>query len=763
MRIWYFALIALIIADTSVEAQQRHHGPARQQAGSIAFNPSRLRTDGGYIYTAPVVASLSQFQAPERMLDLRLMLALKAEPADAKNNPHSYLPLMDREVWRRYANKRTIFSLERFTGSTNGEDSWLGDDEFQISDSKKGFIREFSKELEDFGSRAPTRFAYVQGFSAIRYDSASQSFVLGDHSWSNGGFSDTRGPRSLVITAPLKYPKAWSLSEKDARAFRQIQVQQGQRNALDGSRNFGRIFLVTRFEISRLRNENNTYYADAKLVDLRLVGDWDPTTVLAILPNPPDADILGRPNTRSPQIPTEGQSASFTPLLDPEYPRLLAARLDPTLVANQVFMTTSLNLRRMIERTVLSGRGDNGMRFRTTWPRLLSSTLLQTDTAPNGEDIEQYRKMFIERSGMLPNRIRISNIQSWRQNNQSISVDLTKAFDGWASLSPVNTNSYALELARNRRPNALGQILLPAGKDFTVIALMEPSPHWFDLHLTATGMPKLGSDDGRLTAEFDIVTPEILDAKSGEKILLFGLLPKAVSVEAGTSPNVTFGAAESVKTFLTHNLATPARPNGYKYDIQGVKLGMDVDEAAKMLVSSLPGLEWASADLTNRDPVAGVDSAMPKFLQIDFGKVDDIYERYLLAYNPQDRKIIFLKRATNVGMNMDGKNSASMDRDVRRSALEKYGTQDFLASQIVMIWAPDPVHRARLSKAPGCYGIVGRLYDADYFRSDFLTDQCGEVLSIQAAGGRAGYLLYDSTKILNIRTTASSTSRLSQP
>ncbi|MGV7034813.1 hypothetical protein [Methylobacterium symbioticum] len=763
MKTSSFAIAVLMIVLTSAEAQQGHLNSAQQQSSAISFNPDSLQTDSGYVYTVNPGRSLDKFQTPERLRDLRLVLSLKAEPSDAYDHPHVYLPLMKPTVWRKYANPQTIYGLEQFSTQEPTKYAWRGDDEFESLDSRNDFVKDHAEQLKALGTRAPMRFAYVQDFSAERYDPVSQSFELGGLSWNNGGFTSSLNHRRLIVTAPLNYPKMWALSEKDARAFRQLQVKQGQRNTMTGSRNFGRVLLVTRFQIEKLRKEGDSHHAEAKIIDLRVVGAWDASTVLATLPVPADADTAGRAVLPEQQQTAKKRSTSFTPLFDPEYPRLLAARLDPTLVSNQAFIEASLGVRRTIERIVLDRRRDNGMLFSTSWPRILSSSLIQTDTSPKSADIQEYKKAFAERSRSLPDRLRISRIQSWQQNGRDISVDLMKVFNGWSSVLPAGANSNLLEVARARRPDSVGQVLLPAGQDVQAIAVMEPSPHWFGLRLTEGNMPKLGGDNGRLAADFDIVKPEIIEGSAGKITLIFGLMPRKISIYSENPLAQTIDADESSVEIITHNLNIPARSAEYKYNIRGVKLGMNVDEATKILISSYSNLEWASGDLINRDPVAGVDAVIPNFVQIDFGKGEEVYERYILAYDPQDRKVFFVKRATNVSMNMDGRNSLSMDDDVRRAAVRQYGEHDFRASQIIMIWAPDPVHKARLSKATGCYGIIGRLYDADYLRSEFITDRCGEILAVQAAGGRAGYMLYDSTKIINRRSNALSAPKTSLP
>jgi hypothetical protein len=356
----------------------------------------------------------------------------------------------------------------------------------------------------------------------------------------------------------------------------------------------------------------------------------------------------------------------------------------------------------------------------SSWPLSLPNTLIQTQTGILDGDVAGYAQWAQRRVGEVTENLRIKGLRPNRGR-----FDLTKAFQSLQVGRVQNVGPELTAAVQAKFPNAVGVVSFPGMSDLPVVIVLHPNQTWFD-----AGVDAGATIDPLAYADFKLLKSEMLSV-GGQKTLALELTPVAVGSESRAAR----------QTALT---TAPPPPKAYQYDILGVRLGTNVDDALKTLTAAFPEFETASADVENRE-----DPAFPRFIQLDIGKAGIVHERFFLAYDPRDRSLFFLKRA--YGPAQKYTEDRQFNAQLSELVTGKYGREDHSVSGIVRAWMSDPVHKARIARSPGCYGYVGTYFDAGYFQSNFLTDRCGETLLVQQAAGRAAYLLYDSTKVLDMR------------
>lgn len=183
----------------------------------------------------------------------------------------------------------------------------------------------------------------------------------------------------------------------------------------------------------------------------------------------------------------------------------------------------------------------------------------------------------------------------------------------------------------------------------------------------------------------------------------------------------------------------PRRASG-TFDILGMRLGQDVEEALAIIKTEFGDYQVAHRDGDLNDP------GVPRFRQVDIAKDGVLEERIFLGFHPEDRKLVVVKRsAPPVPSNLGPESYEDLIR-------KKYGNADHLMFSTSGVWAVDRAIKPKLRDNNRCYATIGNTFEHSSFRTDFVSQQCGEIFQTYFFAGRGyGYLLFDSNSIVERR------------
>lgn len=643
-----------------------------------------------------------------------ILLRLKANPAliDDPGLSVRLLYIFTPDQQAEYRARRVVF----IGGQPSvGQMDWKGQDDFEREDTRQRYIRANRERILSFIPELPINAVFLRPLSMANYDRGRGEFVLSDRQddrpflnnlWTEAGtassllssYTDGFGPVNVAF--PLHLPTRLQASESAARMI----VEQTRRASAKGG-----VFAHVRFTLDAVRPRiPSGIFVDTVYLGHSVHAGRDAGAELFKLPG--GANVA--------RAPFSGGAASAQSYLNADLAHVLAIRSDPALLSNPTFMRDALAVRRQGER--LAFQEGPGSADASSWPNALPNSLLQYDANFVEDDLAKFTAWTRTRVGDIKDIVRLRGLPL-----QNGTVDLSRAFSALKAgrINPLPAEAGARIAGATK--DALGVAPMPGSASLNVRIVMAQSAGWYGVNLRNRfeNMP-----DARAFADFRLKRSELLD-EAGQRVLLLELLPVALGVDVdGRSVGV-------------QNLEEQAQDGGgYQYDILGVKLGMNVDEAVVKLKAAFSDYESASVEIENN-----ANPVMPKFVQLDIGREGVVMERFLMSYHPSNRKVWVIKRSAGLPgqkMSNDPIQAGKLENAIRT----KYGVEH-LKNSSVKVWASSPVHRSRLKQAQGCYGMLGMYYLADNFSHDFIRDRCGEILAIQQNGDQAGYLLYDSTPI----------------
>jgi len=182
----------------------------------------------------------------------------------------------------------------------------------------------------------------------------------------------------------------------------------------------------------------------------------------------------------------------------------------------------------------------------------------------------------------------------------------------------------------------------------------------------------------------------------------------------------------------------PRRASG-AFDILGIRLGQDVEDALAIIKTEFGDYQVAHRDGDLNDP------GVPRFRQVDVAKNGTLEERFFLGFHPEDRKLVVVKRSVPPV-------SSKLGPEAYKDLIQKkYGTAD-LMNNTNGVWADDRTIKPRLRDNSKCYAVIGDTFEANTFRTDFVSQQCGEIFQTYFFSGLGyGYLIFDSNLIVERR------------
>lgn len=585
---------------------------------------------------------------------------------------------------------------------------WRGEDQFKKEDTRQRFLALHKARILSLvpsfpipvvlSKPIPTDVYKGNGFDLSKYYGGPS---VTNNLWSEGGTSNGilgtyNGGNfgTTLVATPITFPSFLEANEADSRRIKEIE------RSNPGSRVVANVhFSLTgvRFYGQRGISIDTVFNA----VELQMAGGKLGESVS--LPTPSNISMPA----------FESKALSQPAFLNADLARIIAVKADQGVLQSDDFVRQSLLLRLGIERKVFR-QGSSSMDG-SNWPLSLPNSLVQADTAPTGKDVALYRDWMRERSAEIGKTLRLRGFQV-----HGPSVDLSASFRGWdiGKMQPLSpTAKSAIE---RLHPEAIGIAQIPGHADMLVAVAMSPNENW-------VGVANTFGPNAKLFADFELLSATMLPVQ-GKPLLVLLLNPTSLGVEGGNVDQ-------------SRKLQSASIPADYQFDVLGVKLGMDASEAAQKIMNAFPDYETASAELDMKG-----DMVMPRFIQVDVGQNGLLVERFMIGFLDGSRSVVFLKRTYGSGM---PRNEAA-DPELGRLIRAKYGSPALVQS-IVSVWASNPVSKARIGRAKGCWVSTGFYYDEKTFNHNFITDRCGEVLAVSQVEGRASYILYDSTAIANAR------------
>lgn len=635
--------------------------------------------------------------------NLFLLLRLKARPeiVDDRRFTHEFMSLFSES------------EMARFRKVVNQRGPWRGDDEFQQDDTRKQFLAAYKSRILQMIPELPLAMVLETRISTKTYNQAIGGFDLSEqfgsaygsnNLWrdSNSGAGGLQGayhPRlaDIFVAAPARFPNLLRANEEDARRIREFERSNKDSGAV--------LRAAVKFAITNVRPlGERRFVADTMLLGFELR-----------MGAPLGASVSLSEPTYAVRSIYAGSAASQPAILNADLTRILAAKVAPQLISDDVFIRNSFSIRALTERQMMN-RG-LGSPDTSNWPPGLPSGFVAFPEQQVGpSDLAGYREWMKSRSSELSDVVRIPGI---RTTNGSIQI--AKIFDQWRIGSVLAISDKTRAAIRQKYPNVIGLAQAPSWDDMGVVLAMSESEHWLS---EKTGL----GESADVFVDFKILTNEVILA-DGKPVLILLLDPVALGRNTSKGPLVQA---------MTASKAT----SEYQYDVLGVKLGMDVDEVKEKILSTFGDYQTGVKVNTNKD-----DPVFPEWIQIDVGRDNVLHERFLFASLAGSRKMAFLKRAFGPGMpSTDG-------IEISKLINQKYGPAKKLNHSS---WgrSPNPATMSRLEAAKGCYSGVGFPYDPDNTNYAFIKERCGEVLAIHISDGRASYMLYDTTAITNARYKA---------
>jgi peptidoglycan hydrolase-like protein with peptidoglycan-binding domain len=504
---------------------------------------------------------------------LGLLLLLRGNPELFDANPHRFLPLLPPRDARPYA-ADPYDNFEKL--ESKGEEArlmhfietaaWAGRDEFERQDTRARFVAEQKQRVLSMVPQGEIAISMLQYVSTGEYRDGA--FPLGNLNWSNGGFSEIDG---LEVTAPLAYPKLWSVGEAEARAFRNLQRQEDFQP-----------YVRTDYVIRDVLPRKGGAALDVALVRLVIVPKSAPTSVVAELAPPANAVLYGERKSEF--------AANGPPEIDPELFRLYAAKLQPSLLDDPAFLTGGFIVRQVMERNLVEQRD---ARLKTQWPAFFRASMLETKS-PSAEELQFYRAKIEERLPLLGDIVQFGSVDCPQ-------LEPTTGYSGPCSTKPTDDGpAFRLKLAtvfgdngqwhfaeartswRGERPggDVLGTMLFPSGSDLPVQLAFANDPNWEDRVVD-------GAPAGILSMAAQFVIDDMA-VKSDPLRLEVTLRPKSVIV---SRPE---GKQNLALIDPEDGLQLPqAGAVAFDVDILGLKLGASRDEAEKLMVARSVSLEGA--------------------------------------------------------------------------------------------------------------------------------------------------------------------------
>ncbi len=491
------------------------------------------------------------------MYRLRLLLHLKGDPAFLEQATQAFIPF----IAPAPAPDFTPYIQETFTGAN----------QFETEDNRQRFLVEHRDAIMQMVPDLPLVVRQVTSGSLGTYDVARGVLAVD----LGGGKSALEGDVS-GISAPMPYrsPGEWALSAEDARRIIEAAQASSRRRDPQGAAAFGAskgVTVVHRYVVRDARpGARGTVALDLAALDIKVYDGFDLQTQLGEIPLPQNA-IKAAGDTPV--------AATTTPLFDPLLVRMLALKHDAALAGSEGFMATSFELRRREERAYLDRPGAN-----LNFERFIPAPLLRDDRArPTPADRDRMAQWLSTNTPRIGDKVKFERNLIWVHSNNRLS-----GIAGGSGNTPSREDQ---ALIRDKFPDSVDFGYLRSGDDITVLYGLHPSAHWNDESILA-GYNSSGEANAQIIVR--IAESELRDI-GGHKYLMLDLVPDSVVV---TTPGgsgdkvIPLPDAAPSSTVAQGDGSVP----GSRFEVLGIKLGMPLEDARRILQATMAEGTPLSAD-----------------------------------------------------------------------------------------------------------------------------------------------------------------------
>lgn len=448
---------------------------------------------------------------------------------------------------------------------------WRGDNEFQQEDSRRAFLDAHRSTLLALAPKMPMIFASTFSINFKPYDRA-ESLLTGSRRGQRP-LEEIQHALPLFSGTSLELP----MGEDEARQYVEGSFPSVRQAGLDYRPTLGIRYVVKDARLDKVGDQWGLGL-DAELVDYALYADEGLTVSLLALPHPRNVRIYGA---------EESGSNKSLPVIDNFAKRLMVARMVPELGQSEPVIARLFEVRRQAERNAF--RSGQEISFPPAIPR----TVVNKDVLkPTAADLEEFVQWIARNAPKEGDHVLMDRVL--HHGTAKRTLHNFWAHGGGAVYSG---GGELIELARDASPDSFAFINTDNGIDEAsqiVFALSTAGAHlWRDETLLADY-----AEPDQVQLEVQILHTAIRRRGNGKAVIIVGVHPVALHIRHGDGTE-TRRELPQVNQTVTQDRTDPT---GSRFDILGVKLGMPVDEARKLLTEAYGG------ETRTAPPVSGANS-----------------------------------------------------------------------------------------------------------------------------------------------------------
>lgn len=593
-------------------------------------------------------------------LQLLLILTVEPEALEERHNTENFARILPLSVLERYM---TVYGGGRSL-------RWKGESEFEQEDARLRFLAEQRDNILAMRPTLPMTVADIRSFHPRQYNFDRKSLDIEISSylpWGSPGFV------GFEADVPAMLPTRLELPANEAR-----QLVEGTHPAIERlNPDDRRLSAALRYVITGVRKLDGRAGGaalDIKVLDLKLYGDRQLSEEIMDLPLG-EGTIFAEP----PSAVSE-PSGPITPRFDQMTARLIAARLDPSLLDDQAFVEASFAIRRADELNYLKS-GGTPPAFRRVMPPVL---LTDSKIRPQGDDFETFVHWMREVIAQLGDELTFERNLVWSHSNNRLS-----AIAGGSGATPSSENQ---DLLRSMWPNSLTFGYLRSGRDLDVLYALQPSPYWDDESILA------GLGDGDEAYVTVRVVETRLLPRGDVHMVALGLVPELVTIGRGADARVVALPEPEVPSIASRSDGTDPVS---RFAVLGVTLGMPIAEAKALVDAAYVGKAMTPLQVTGASSINSKCGLMEQRRGRDIRALGyDIEYQQRLAEQDKDEPEA-LATATAAIAALEARLATA--RQELADALAEEGCLSPAASPLQFAFAYDIVHSKTLTERIAVY------------------------------------------------------------
>lgn len=491
---------------------------------------------------------------------LRLLLALMADPN----------VIEDRDLTMNFARYFLPESaLEPYVTMRMRVPYWRGDNEFQQDDSRRAFLDAHRSALLALAPELPLVFASSFPIEFRPYDHAKASLTI----VRNGErpLDEIQQALPLFDAMFLELP----MSEDEARRYIEGSFPSVLQAGIDYRPTLGIRYVVKDARLDRVGDQWDLGL-DVELVDQAIYADDGLTVPLLALPHPNNVRIYGG---------EDPAAQGSLPVIDNFAKRIMIARMVPEIGQSEPVIARLFTVRRQDERAALrSGR-------EISFPPVIPRTLLDRDVKPTAADLDAFVQWIDRNAPKQGDHVLMDRVLHHGTAKRTL-----RNFWAHGGEAVYSGGGELIELARDASPGSFAFINTDHGVDeasYMVFALSAGGAHLWRDEALLTGY----AEPDQVRLEVQILHTAIRSSSNGKAVMVVEVHPVALHVRHGDGTE-TRRELPQIDQTAPQDRTDP----GSRFDILGIRLGMPIDEARKLLTEAYGG------ETRTAPPASGADS-----------------------------------------------------------------------------------------------------------------------------------------------------------